>query len=670
MNRLSTESSPYLRQHAGDPIDWYPWCDEAFAEARARDVPVLVSVGYSSCHWCHVMAAETFADRAVGDSLRVGFVAIKVDREELPEVDAVLMEALVALTGRGGWPMTMILDPERRPFWGGTYYDRAAFVGLLDAVSRVWLERRSEVQANADTILEALRSSVVEPLDTVPGPELINVALSQLAQGFDGVNGGFGKAPKFANPMGLDLVMRAHMITPSQGTTDVITTSLDAMASGGIHDLIGGGFSRYSTDERWLVPHFEKMLYDQAMMIGLYRRGWSLFGHQTWRAVVEDTISHLLTTFRHPNGALCSSIDADSLDPRGQVAEGAYYTWTPDEFRSVLGSEADRMIEWYGITDEGHLDSRSVPNRLHARGDLLRPAGVEEARRQLLAARGRRPAPSIDDKVILEWNALSISALADAGMVMARPEWIEAAVEIADFLIGEMRDAQDRWLRVWHVDGEPRARHRAAATDLAALVDAFTRLGEATGRAHWTELAVRTADDLLDHHWDAGEGGLITTASDAPEPLIERKDVRDDTTPSANSLAAGALLRLSAIVSEPRYANHADRILQLIGAAVSRTPTAVSHGLAVLETRHRGITEVVIPGDERDLVATAMRVWRPDVVLAWGERTTADIWDGRENGLAYVCQNRTCSTPVDNSRDLLAQLTGRPVNLDASHPDA
>ena len=670
MNRLATESSPYLRQHAGDPINWYPWCDEAFAEARSRDVPVLVSVGYSSCHWCHVMAAETFADEAVGDALRDGFVAVKVDREERPEVDAVLMEALVALTGRGGWPMTMMLDPDRRPFWGGTYYDRTAFTGLLDAVTRVWTERRSEVVANADTILEALNSSALEPLNALPGPELINDALGQLARGFDRANGGFGKAPKFANPMGLDLVMRAHMITPSQGTVDVITTSLDAMASGGIHDLIGGGFARYSTDERWLVPHFEKMLYDQAMMIGIYRRGWSLFGHQTWRSVVEDTVSHLLTRFRHPGGALCSSIDADSLDSTGQVTEGAHYTWTPDEFRSVLGSDADRIIDWYGITDDGHLDGRSVPNRLHARGDLVRPADIEAARQQLLAVRDRRPAPSVDDKVILEWNALSISSLADAGMVMARPDWIDAAVDIGQFLIAEMRDGRDRWHRVWHADGQPRARHRATAADLAALVDAFTRLGEATGKSNWTELAVRVADDLLDHHWDAADGGLITTAIDAPEPLIERKDVRDDTTPSANSLAAGALLRLSAIASEPRYANHADRILQLIGAAVKRSPTAVSYGLAVLETRHRGITEVVIPGDERELVNTAMRVWRPDVVLAWGDRTAADIWDGRQDGLAYVCQNRTCAAPVDNPRDLLAQLTGRPVDSDGERHGA
>lgn len=670
MNRLQNESSPYLRQHRDDPIDWFPWGTEAFAIARQRDVPVMVSVGYASCHWCHVMARETFADPEVGERLRSGFVAIKVDREEHPTVDAALMDALVALTGRGGWPMTMMLDHDQRPFWGGTYYDRASFLGLLEAVSGVWTERRDDVNANAASITQALESSVVQPMAEIPGPQLINEGLSNLARGFDRTNGGFGKSPKFPNPMGIDLVMRAHMITPSEGTVDVITTSLDAMASGGIHDLIGGGFTRYSTDERWLVPHFEKMLYDQAMMIGIYRRGWSLFGHARWRQVVEETVEHLLTTFKHRSGGLCSSIDADSLDDRGNLVEGAYYTWTPEEFRSVLGKDADQAIEWYGITPDGHLDGRSIPNRLHARGQLERTESIDRARRALLEARNARPMPAVDDNIVLEWNALALSALIDAGMVMARPDWEEAATDIAEFLRAEMRDARGNWFRVWHEDGQPPARFRATAGDLAALVDAFTRLGEATGRAEWTDLAVETADRLLDDHWDAERGGLFATSIHEQSMLPTRKDLRDDTSPSANSMAAGALIRLSALVAEPRYANHADRILQLIGAACTTSPTSVSYGLAVLETRHRGITEVVIPGEHSDLVRLAKTVWRPDVVLAWGESTGSSLWNGREAGFAYVCRNQTCALPVTEPTELLGQLTGKTVTPAADRPDA
>lgn len=661
MNRLSTESSPYLRQHAGDPVDWFPWCDEAFDEALRRDVPVMLSVGYAACHWCHVMAAQTFADTEVADALRSDFVAIKVDREELPEIDGIYMDALIALTGRGGWPMTMMLDAQRRPFWGGMYYDRDAFLGLLSAVRTVWTQRRGEVDANAESIVAALAAATVTPLKELPGPELINNALTQLARGFDRTNGGFGSTPKFANPMGLDLVMRAHMIQPSQGTVDVITTSLDAMISGGLFDHLEGGFARYSTDERWLVPHFEKMLYDQAMMIGVYRRGWSLFGRPAWRYVVEITIDGLLSTFRHPAGGLCSSLDADSKLPDGTSVEGAYYTWTPHEMQHALDDDAAAAIEWFGITDSGHLDGRSIPNRLHARGDIIPPPAIDHARRRLISARRARPHPNIDDKVVTEWNALAVSALADAGMVMDRPDWIDAAQEIATFLVDNLRDDRGTWLRVWHADGHPRARHRAGASDLAALVDACTRLGEATGRARWTELAVETANDLLDHHWDADDGGVVCTAIGAPQPLVTRKDLRDDTTPSANTMAAGALLRLSAIVDEPRYLNHTDRILQLIGTVAMKNPTSATGGLAVLESRHRGITEVVIPGEAGDLVRTAMSIWRPDIVLAWGERTSSSIWHDRIDGSAYICRQQVCESPVSDAAELRARLTGRPV---------
>jgi len=449
------------------------------------------------------------------------------------------------------------------------------------------------------------------------------------------------------------------MTNGGDGAAAVATTTLDAMASGGMYDHLGGGFARYSVDREWLVPHFEKMLYDQALLIRAYRQGWSLFRRDGWRLVVEETVEYVLATLADPAGGIHSAEDADSLTPDGSSVEGWFYTWTPDEVRDVLGAESAGVLEWFGITDAGNFEGRSIPNRLHARGALLRPAEIEESRRRLLEARSRRPRPGRDDKVLTEWNALFISALLDAATALDRPDWVEAAERIGRFLVDELRTSDGRWLRSWQADGQPRARHAALAADHAALVDAFTRLGEATGRADWTRLAIETADTMLDHFWDADNGALFTTADDAEQLVVRQKDVHDQAVPSANSTAALALIRLGALTGDQRYTNHADRILILLGALIERAPTAFSNALAALEVRHRGITEVVIPGDYPELVRVARAVWRPDMVLAWGEPFDSPLWEGRQPGLAYVCRDHVCELPVDSPEALLAQLTGR-----------
>ncbi|HRE01387.1 MAG TPA: thioredoxin domain-containing protein, partial [Ilumatobacteraceae bacterium] len=382
MNRLATETSPYLRQHADNPVDWYPWGDEAFAAAQARDVPVLLSIGYSACHWCHVMAHECFEDAEVAAVMNEHFVSIKLDREERPDVDAVYMEAIQAMGQRGGWPLTVFLTPDRMPFYGGTYYPKPLFLQLMAKIDEVWHQQRAEVTGNTQALFQALsRSAATTPTDTFPTHELVNSALQGLGRAFDSAWGGFGTPPKFPSTMNLDLVIRAFGRRPTRDAATVFTTTLDAMASGGMYDHIGGGFARYSVDREWLVPHFEKMLYDQALLARVYLHGWQVTGNEHWRQVVEETIGYVLTDMTHPLGGFLSAEDADSLGPDGHSHEGAYSTWTPDEVVAVLGPELGRAAnEWYGITAEGNFESRSIPNRLAHRGGLIRPPEIDRAR--------------------------------------------------------------------------------------------------------------------------------------------------------------------------------------------------------------------------------------------------------------------------------------------------
>ena len=666
MNRLANETSPYLRQHRDNPVDWYPWGDEAFAAARARDVPILLSVGYSACHWCHVMAHESFEDQQVADSMNAKFVSVKVDREERPDVDAVYMDAVQAMTGRGGWPMTVVIDPDGRPMWGGTYFSKENFLKVLDALDDVWRNRREDLHKNAEALVKAIaKSAATEPKDDVPGLELVNQTLAKIAGAFDSEWGGFGSAPKFPSTHHLELALRAFMTSGADDAKRVVTTSLDAMASGGMYDHIGGGFARYSVDREWLVPHFEKMLYDQALLVRIYRQAHSVLGLPQYRQVVEETIGYVLRELRHPDGGFYSAEDADSPDEHGHGVEGLYYTWTAAEFREALAGADDQTVldalQWFGITEQGNFEGRSIPNRLEHRGRLQRTPAIEQARRQLLEARSARRRPGLDDKVLTEWNAMFLYSLADAAITFQRDDWKAAAIANGEFLLRELRAPDGRWSRSWQSEGQPRARHDALAGDHAALIEAFIRLAELTGQARWIEAARHTADTMLDWYWDPQQGGLYTTAEDREALVVRQKDLLDNATPSANSSAAHGLQRLSALTGETRYQNHADRILQLLGTVIEQAPGGTSNALSAIELRHRGLVELAIVGDAPELVRVAQVLWRPDLVLAWGEPYDSPLWQGRSEGLAYMCRDYVCEAPVSTPEALYEKITGRPV---------
>jgi uncharacterized protein YyaL (SSP411 family) len=666
VNRLADETSPYLRQHRENPVDWYPWGDEAFAAARERGVPILLSVGYSACHWCHVMAHECFEDPEVAARMNELFVCIKVDREERPDVDAVYMDAVQAISGQGGWPMTVFATPEGEPFFGGTYYPKPSFLKLMAAIDDAYRNRPDDIRQNADALVAKLRQTAeIEPADGIPGLETLNAALQGLVRAFDTEWGGFGTAPKFPSTFNLELLMRAFFSSGSDGARQIVTTSLDAMASGGMYDHLGGGFSRYSVDREWLVPHFEKMLYDQALLLPAYLHGLALFGKPQWRQVIEETIRYVLATLRDPAGGFYSAEDADSPDDDGHGVEGLFYTWTPAEVRDVLTdadpADVEQVLDWFDITDAGNFEGRSIANRMRSRGELARPAEIEALRQRLFEARAHRARPGLDDKVLTEWNGLFLAALAQAGAALGRGDWLDAAVANAEFLVAELRRPDGRWLRSWQADGDPPARHDALAADHAALIDGFTRLAEATGQARWIDEARQVADTLLDRFWDAERGGLYTSAEDGATLIARQKDVADNATPSANSSAAAALHRLAALTGEQRYANQADRILQLIGAMVDeRSASMFANALIAADARRRGVTEIVIAGGRADLVQVAQRVWRPDAVLAWGEAYDSPLWEGRTDGRAYLCRDYACELPHESAESFAEALRGRP----------
>jgi uncharacterized protein YyaL (SSP411 family) len=429
------------------------------------------------------------------------------------------------------------------------------------------------------------------------------------------------------------------------------------MASGGMYDHLGGGFARYSVDEKWLVPHFEKMLYDQALLLRLYTHAWQVFGQDRWRQIAEEIVGYVLRDLLHPRGGFYSAEDADSLDDHGHSHEGHFYVWTPAQVRAALPTDlAERALHWYGITEGGNFEGASIPNRMHARGAFERPADIEQARMLLLEARSLRARPGLDDKVLTEWNAMFLASLAEAAGAMQRADWLDAAVANGEFLVDSLRGDDGRWFRSWQADGG--ARHHALAADYAHLTDAFTRLAEASGEARWIALACECADGLLDRFWDPERGGLFTAAEDT-DLVVRQKDLLDNATPSANSTAAMALYRLAALTGETRYSNHADRILQLLARVVPQAPTAFGHLLAALAMRLHGLGEVAIVGDRPDLVTEVQRRFLPCGVLAWGEPYDSPLWHNRSEGLAYVCRDYACLAPASTVEELADRLSGR-----------
>ena len=674
-NRLAGETSPYLRQHADNPVDWYPWGDEAFALAAEKDRPIFLSIGYSACHWCHVMAHESFEDPAVAERLNASFVPVKVDREERPDVDAVYMEAVQTITGSGGWPLSVFLTPDRRPFYGGTYFpprDHAgtpSFSTVLSALCDVWVNRRGEVEEQAEELSGAVAArsvvraapgsrSLFEALDSTGPPDLLTPAVEELSTRFDPEWGGFGGAPKFPQPSLVDLVLRqSRRLQGAEGSDRVeqmAVRTLDAMAAGGIHDHLGGGFARYATDTEWLVPHFEKMLYDQAGLLRAYLHGWQVTGSAEYRAVMEGIVTYVGRDLTLQEGGVHSAEDADS-----EGVEGRFYVWTPEQVAEAVGNEpdaeaiADAVASWFGVTARGNFEGSTILHR-PVGAPLRGPAPVEEGRRRLLAARSRRVRPGLDDKVLTEWNAMYGSALAEAAAATGDPAWADSAVAIGEFLCAHLLGPDGRWLRSWQRDGG--ARHLAYAGDHAWLIDCFTRLAELTGEARWTNRAVATADALIDRFADGDAGGFFTTARDGEQLIVRTKEVLDGATPSANAVAALSLARLGALTGTPGYTDHARRSVDLIGELLTRHPAAFAHTLFAADLLARGCTEVVVVGERPDLLEEVRGRWLPGAVLAWGEPTGSPLWDDRDPGRTYVCRGGACELPAADRALLSSQL--------------
>jgi uncharacterized protein YyaL (SSP411 family) len=652
-NRLAHETSPYLRQHADNPVDWYPWGPEAFEAARSRDVPILLSVGYSACHWCHVMAHQSFEDREVAAVMNSGFVNVKVDREERPDVDSVYMEAVQAVAGSGGWPMTVFLLPDGRPFHGGTYYPKEQFLQLLAQVRQLWSQRRDDLEQAAGQLATAVRTGTALPSrgwaakgdpDAHRAPDLLATTGEALLARFDPEWGGFGRAPKFPQPPMLETLLQAATATGRPDLLGALTTTLDAMASGGIYDHLGGGFARYSTDRRWLVPHFEKMLYDNALLARVYLRAYLATGHSRWRQVAEETVGYLLSPPMRIEGAgFASAEDADS-----EGVEGKFYVWRLAEVLEVAGPET---AEWYGVTEGGNWEGQNILVR-PARGVLERPAPVEAGRAALLERRNRRVRPGLDDKVLTEWNAMAVAALADCGAGLGRPDLLRVAEQVAGFLLSALRP-EGRWLRSWQAGS---ARHLAYGSDHAWLVEAFTRLAEATGRRRWIEEARAAADALLDLFWDPSAGAFTTAGRDAETLIASPVDTQDGALPSANSVAATALLRLSALTGEERYRERAAGVVEVMAPALGAMPVAFSAMVRAAHLLNVGATQIVVGGERPDLVSVVTRRYLPDAVLAWGEPFESPLWEGRGDGRAYVCQDYACRAPVSEPAELARQL--------------
>jgi uncharacterized protein len=661
VNHLADETSPYLRQHADNPVEWFPWGEEALQRARDEDKPIFLSIGYASCHWCHVMAHESFEDVATAEDLARWFIAIKVDREERPDLDSLYMAATQAQTGSGGWPMSVFCTPDGRPFYAGTYFPpeerhgMPSFRRVIEALGTAWEKDREQVQTQADALVDAVRreSRLAEsmavpgqPVGALNADEVIDHLVGSLAAGFDPEWGGFGPAPKFPRPSLIELCLRHYRHTGSERSRQMALTTLDAMAAGGMYDHLVGGFCRYSTDPRWLVPHFEKMLTDQALLARAYLHAWQETGRDDYLSVVTETLDFVLRDLSTPEGALYSSFDADAGGH-----EGGHATFTPDELRAALPADLVGVTaEWYGITEQGNWEGRSIPCR-PVGAPLRRPPEVEEARRLLAAVRAARVQPARDEKVLTEWNAMTVATLAEVAAVTGHTGYARRAEEIGDFLWANMyRDG--RLMRSWQGG---RARHLAVAADYAWLAEACLRLSELTGTRRWRTRAHEVATQLLTLFWDEESGGFFTTGDDAEALVVRPKEFMDGALPAGNSIAVAALVRVDALADDPRIRRAVDRTVALAAPLLTRHPGALADLVAALPMV-AGRQEIVITGDRPDLLDEVRRHWLPASVLAWGESDDSALFAGRPGAAAFVCRGFTCNAPAQDPGELGRQL--------------
>jgi len=662
-NHLAGESSPYLLQHKDNPVDWYPWGEEALSLAREQQRPLLVSVGYSACHWCHVMAHESFEDPDVAALMNERFVCVKVDREERLDVDAICMEACQAITGRGGWPLNAFLSPELVPFYAGTYFPPEPGRGMpswrmvLLAVADAWEQRRDEIRRQGAEILRSLGAvAQLEPSAEPIREELVAGAVSALAGSYDRQNGGFGSAPKFPQASVIEFLL-------ARGERAMSLRTLEAMAGGGIYDQIGGGFARYAVDATWTVPHFEKMLYDNALLARAYLHGWQVSGNQRFVRVCRETLDWALREMRGPEGGFCAALDADS-----EGVEGKFYVWTVEQLRAVLGPAlAEEAIAYFGATESGNFEHAT--NVLEARGP--EPRSLEEIRRVLYEARSARVRPGLDDKRLTAWNALMVSALAEVGAVLGDQRYVEAAVACASFLLAELRDSDGRLLRTWK-DG--RGRIGAYLEDHAFLLEALITLYESTFELRWYREAVQLADTLIGRFEDRDRGGFFTTPQDRGELPVRRKDLEDSPIPSGNSAAAFGMLRLALLSGEGKYERHALGVLRLLFPLAARHPLAFGHLLRAADFYAAPVREIAIvgPSPEADRLLRVVREQlRPHIVLAASATPVAAATDDEPlqgvpllegrfpidgHAAAYVCEHFVCQAPVGTPEELAAAL--------------
>ncbi|HEX6753827.1 MAG TPA: thioredoxin domain-containing protein [Solirubrobacterales bacterium] len=653
-NRLAQETSPYLLQHRDNPVDWYPWGEEALARAREEDRPILLSVGYSACHWCHVMERESFEDAETATYMNEHFVNVKVDREERPDVDALYMEAVQAISGQGGWPMTVFLDPEGVPFYGGTYFPpdegrgMPSFRMVMEAVADAFERKREEIGERAPEMRARLGAiGQIEPAAQPLEAAAVEEAVARLLESADVQRGGFGGAPKFPPALALELLL-------ARGEPAVVERTLDAMLAGGIYDQVGGGFARYAVDASWLVPHFEKMLYDNALLARAYLHGWQAFGHERYRRACEETLDWALREMRGPEGGFYSALDADS-----EGEEGRFYVWTPEQIRAVLGDGAQPVIDFYGVTERGNFEGSNILHLAHG-ADAEQPTGLEDARRALYEARAQRVWPGLDDKRLTAWNALMLDALAEAGAVLEREDYLDAARAGADFIWEELRDADGNLLRTWK-DG--RGHLNAYLEDHAFLLEALLGLYEATFEQQWFDRGRSVADTMIERFGDPERGGFFSTSDDHEALIARRKEIGDHPIPSGNSSAAMGLLRLAALTGERRYGQQAESVFRLFAGPAASHPESFAHLLRAIDFHLSPTREVALIGDDLTELSRAVRTeHRPHLVLAGGPEGSEipELLKSRPaiegKPTAYVCENFACQAPVSDPVSLAAML--------------
>ena len=664
-NRLARETSPYLLQHAHNPVDWYPWGEEAFARARAENKPILLSVGYSACHWCHVMERESFENTDTAALMNRHFVSVKVDREERPDVDHIYMQAVQSLTGQGGWPMTVFLTPDGTPFYGGTYFpptDRHGLPGfprLLTALAEAWTNRQGEVQQSGRAIAESLgQTERLRAASSLLTEEVLFSAYQGVSSQFDEERGGLGGAPKFPQPMIWEFVLRFARRTRNEYASRMVHTTLVHMARGGMYDQLGGGFARYSVDAQWLVPHFEKMLYDNAQLASLYLHGWLALRDPECRRVCEETLDYVLREITDAAGGFYSAQDADS-----EGHEGKFFVWTPDEIRAVLGAEADAAMAYWGVDRGPNFEGGSI---LYVPGQPD-PARIEAARRKLFEARERRVHPGRDDKVLAAWNGLMCQALAEAGRALGRADYLAAAVRNAEFVLGSMQRS-GRLMRTWKA-GE--ARLKGYLEDYAMVAAALVALYEATFDRRWLDEARGLADEMLRLFWDDAIEGFYDTGGDHERLIVRPRNLYDNAVPCGSSVAIETLLRLAELTGETRYQQRALAALRPMADLMGRHPTAFGRFLCALDFHLGPRVELALVApralsDLGPLAREAFDRYLPNLVTAGAINARPEMAagipilenrgavDGRAT--AYVCRNYACELPVTDAAGLARQL--------------